>query len=126
MRFGDVQDFGHEYGATTGRPRRCGWLDVFILHFTHSINGYSSICLTKLDVLSVFDTLKIGVAYRHRGKRLQCYPGSLNIMKEVRNKNGRKRHTYRTEDKNEAHQRDGILHAPQTYGVSPLDLVHGL
>jgi len=79
----NLQDYGHEYGATTGRPRRCGWLDTFILRFTHSINGYSSVCLTKLDVLSVFDTLKIGFAYKYRGKRLTYYPGSLKTLTEV-------------------------------------------
>uniref|UniRef100_A0A7S0BFG9 Adenylosuccinate synthetase n=1 Tax=Rhodosorus marinus TaxID=101924 RepID=A0A7S0BFG9_9RHOD len=78
-----LQDHGHEYGATTGRARRCGWLDTFILNYTNSINGYSSVCLTKLDVMSVFDQLKIGYAYKHRGKLLDYYPCNLNIIKEV-------------------------------------------
>ncbi|PXF42910.1 Adenylosuccinate synthetase [Gracilariopsis chorda] len=78
-----LQKEGHEYGTTTARPRRCGWLDAFMLQYTHSINGYTEICLTKLDVLSHFETLKIGVAYSARGRRMAYYPASLKTLAEA-------------------------------------------
>lgn len=78
-----LQTEGHEYGTTTSRPRRCGWLDTFILNYTNTLNGYTEINLTKLDVLSHFDTLKIGVAYISRGRRMTYYPASLNVLAGV-------------------------------------------
>ncbi|CAN8075595.1 unnamed protein product [Agarophyton chilense] len=78
-----LQKKGHEYGTTTARPRRCGWLDAFMLQYTHSINGYTQICLTKLDVLSHFETLKIGVSYNVRGRKMTYYPASLKLLGEA-------------------------------------------
>ncbi|KAI0566397.1 adenylosuccinate synthetase [Gracilaria domingensis] len=80
---GILQKEGHEYGTTTARPRRCGWLDAFMLQYTHAINGYTQICLTKLDVLSHFETLKIGVSYIVRGRKMTYYPGSLKLLGEA-------------------------------------------
>lgn len=74
---------GHEYGTTTARPRRCGWLDTFMLQYTNAVNGYTHICLTKLDVLSHFETLKIGVSYIVRGRKMNYYPASLKLLAEV-------------------------------------------
>jgi adenylosuccinate synthase len=54
---------GHEYGVTTGRPRRCGWLDALILRYAARVNGLTELVLTKLDVLSGFDPLCIAIAY---------------------------------------------------------------
>lgn len=78
-----LQKEGHEYGTTTSRARRCGWLDTFMLHYTNAINGYTQICLTKLDVLSHFDSIKIGIAYTVRGRRITHYPASLKILGEA-------------------------------------------
>lgn len=78
-----LQQMGHEYGTTTSRARRCGWLDTFMLNYTHSVNGYTEICLTKLDVLSYFDSLRIGVAYMLRGRRMTNYPASLTQLAEA-------------------------------------------
>jgi adenylosuccinate synthase len=78
-----LQQEGREWGTTTSRPRRCGWLDTFMLNYTHSINGYTEICLTKLDVLSHFDVLKICVGYSVRGRRLTHYPSSLSVIAEA-------------------------------------------
>lgn len=61
---------GHEFGTTTGRPRRCGWLDIPVLKFSNFINGYSSVNITKLDVLSTFAEIKIGTHYELDGRRL--------------------------------------------------------
>lgn len=78
-----LQQEGQEYGTTTERPRRCGWLDTFILNYTNAVNGYSEICLTKLDVLSHFETIKIGVGYNVRGRKMTYYPASLNLLAEA-------------------------------------------
>jgi adenylosuccinate synthase len=59
---------GHEYGTTTGRPRRCGWLDLSLIRYTHMINGYASLNLTKLDILDTFKEIKVAVAYKLNGK----------------------------------------------------------
>jgi len=61
---------GHEFGTTTGRPRRCGWLDIPVAAYSNLINGYTSINITKLDVLSILSEIKIGVSYSVDGKEL--------------------------------------------------------
>lgn len=78
-----LQQVGREWGTTTERPRRCGWLDTFMLNYTHSVNGYTGVCLTKLDVLSEFETLKICTGYVVRGRRLAYYPASLDVIAEA-------------------------------------------
>lgn len=79
-----LQVEGHEYGTTTARPRRCGWLDTFMLEYTNAVNGYTQICLTKLDVLSHFETLKIGIAYELQGRKMTYYPASLKSLQEAK------------------------------------------
>jgi len=74
---------GHEFGTTTGRPRRCGWLDLPLLKYSAMINGYTSINLTKLDILSGFDEIKIGVSYKHGGKILESFPSDVKILESV-------------------------------------------
>ncbi|MDR2869664.1 MAG: adenylosuccinate synthase [Deferribacteraceae bacterium] len=71
---------GHEFGATTGRPRRCGWLDLVALKFSCMINGLSHIALTKLDVLSGIDELKVCVAYKIDGKETTSFPADLAAL----------------------------------------------
>ena len=66
---------GHEFGATTGRKRRCGWLDLVALKRSFNINSVSGLCITKLDVLDGLDTIKLAVAYRYRGEET-CTPPS--------------------------------------------------
>lgn len=80
-----MQTVGHEYGTTTGRKRRCGWLDAQMLRYTHAINGYDSINLTKLDVLTGMSVLKIGVAYMKDGKPLpsRSMPADLDDLAAV-------------------------------------------
>jgi len=78
-----IRDKGFEYGTTTKRPRRCGWLDVFLLHYTNRMNGFTSINLTKLDILTGLDEIKIAVAYHHRGQKLKSFPSSLRVLEEV-------------------------------------------
>jgi len=69
-----LRDKGAEYGATTGRPRRCGWLDLPVLKYSIMLNGVTELMITKSDVLSHFDTLQICTAYRINGKESQELP----------------------------------------------------
>jgi len=71
---------GHEFGATTGRKRRCGWLDMVALKRSFKINSVSGLCITKLDVLDGLETLKIAVAYRYQGEEVDTLPvGADNL-----------------------------------------------
>lgn len=72
-----LQDLGHEFGATTGRPRRCGWLDLPQLNYSIMINGVTTLVMTKVDVLSGFDTFKVGEHYRIDGQRTDELPFDL-------------------------------------------------
>jgi adenylosuccinate synthase len=69
-----LRDAGAEYGSTTGRPRRCGWLDLVALRHAVAVNGLGELAITKLDVLSAVDELKICVAYELDGERLDYPP----------------------------------------------------
>jgi adenylosuccinate synthase len=71
---------GGEFGATTGRPRRCGWLDMLILKHAIRINGLTGIALTKLDILDGIDKLKICIGYKYRGKKYEEFPKELDIL----------------------------------------------
>ncbi|ETE71883.1 Adenylosuccinate synthetase isozyme 1, partial [Ophiophagus hannah] len=84
LEIGDLlQSRGHEWGVTTGRKRRCGWLDLVILRYAHMINGFTALALTKLDILDVLDEIKIGVAYRLDGKRIPYFPANQEILQKV-------------------------------------------
>lgn len=69
-----LRDIGHEYGATTGRPRRCGWLDAVALDFSAYMNGFTGIAITKLDVLDTFETIKVCEAYELDGQVTKYLP----------------------------------------------------
>jgi adenylosuccinate synthase len=72
----EIQTKGHEFGATTGRKRRCGWLDLPLLKYSVKASNLTSIALTKLDILSNIRELKVCVAYEYEGKKIDCaYPG---------------------------------------------------
>lgn len=71
---------GREFGTTTGRPRRVGWLDLPQLHYAHLLNGFTCLNLTKLDVLTGLSEVKLGVAYVVDGKRLETMPASLAVL----------------------------------------------
>lgn len=74
-----LRQIGHEFGATTGRPRRCGWLDIPALKYSIVINGVTQLILTKPDVLSEFDTIKVCVAYKVDGKITDQLPYDVNV-----------------------------------------------
>jgi adenylosuccinate synthase len=75
---------GHEYGATTGRPRRCGWLDFVALRYAVRISGIEQLAITKLDVLAGIDPLRMCVAYELDGRRIETYPDNAHDMVRVR------------------------------------------
>ncbi len=79
-----LRTVGHEFGATTGRPRRCGWLDLVIGRYAVLIDGLTDIVLTKLDVLTGFDKIKVAVGYEIDGKIYNSYPGNLRKSKELK------------------------------------------
>ena len=74
---------GGEYGATTGRPRRCGWLDLVQLKYAVRLNGFTDLVITKLDVLSGINPLKICVGYRYKGELLKDFPARVEVVEEL-------------------------------------------
>jgi len=76
-----IRQQGGEYGATTGRPRRCGWFDAVVVNHSVRVSGIREMVITKLDVLNDFDTIKICVGYRVNGKVLHHVPSNLDILK---------------------------------------------
>ncbi len=74
-----IREVGNEFGTTTGRPRRCGWLDAVILRYAVQVNGLNEVALTKLDVLSGIKTLKVAVAYERNGKRIETFPAEWGL-----------------------------------------------
>lgn len=78
-----LRAIGHEFGATTGRPRRCGWLDMVSLKYSIMVNGISEIALTKLDVLDEFDEIKICTAYKKDGKILKAFPTDVATLEHL-------------------------------------------
>ena len=71
-------DRGHEFGATTGRKRRCGWLDLVALKRSLEINSVSGICITKLDVLDGLETIKLAIAYNYQGREITIPPAGAD------------------------------------------------
>jgi adenylosuccinate synthase len=79
-----IRQAGGEYGTTTGRPRRCGWLDLPILRYAAQINGLTELALTKLDVLTGIQPLKVAVAYERGGERIERFPGEWGAEEVAR------------------------------------------
>lgn len=79
-----LRKVGDEFGATTGRPRRCGWLDAVVLRYAARVNGFWGIALTKLDVLSGLETVKICTAYELDGKQVTELPGDYEDLARVK------------------------------------------
>jgi len=79
-----LQTRGGEFGVTTGRPRRCGWLDTVLLTHSNMVNGYTAIALTKLDILDVFDEVKIGVKYwKKNGEEMKHFPANMGDLEDI-------------------------------------------
>ncbi len=78
-----IRERGHEYGTTTGRPRRCGWFDAVAGRYACRINGVDSLAIMLLDVLSGLDELKIVTAYRYKGRLLESFPSDSGVLAQV-------------------------------------------
>jgi adenylosuccinate synthase len=76
------RQIGHEYGATTGRKRSCGWFDAMLVRHAARVNGLGSIILTKLDVLDSFEEIKLCTGYMHEGQSLDHFPASLKVLQQ--------------------------------------------
>ncbi len=74
-----LRKLGNEFGATTGRPRRCGWFDVELVRHAARVNGLTEIALTKIDVLSAYDTIKVGIGYKRGSETLNAFPTDGNL-----------------------------------------------
>jgi adenylosuccinate synthase len=77
-----LREQGGEFGATTGRPRRCGWFDAVVVKHSARINGLTDLALTKLDVLSGLKKIKICTAYKYKGKLMREFPASVKVQGE--------------------------------------------
>ncbi len=78
-----IRNKGNEFGATTGRPRRCGWLDLPALKFSTKLNGFTSIAVTKLDVLSELDLIKVCTGYKIDDELIDYYPVDVSSLNRV-------------------------------------------
>ncbi|MGD0209996.1 MAG: adenylosuccinate synthase [Desulfomonilia bacterium] len=78
-----LRAFGGEYGATTGRPRRCGWLDLVALRHSIRLSAISHLAVTKLDVLSGFETIKVATAYKSSGAIMENMPANLEMYSDL-------------------------------------------
>jgi adenylosuccinate synthase len=76
----EIREKGGEYGATTGRPRRCGWLDMVVLRHSARVNGFTGIAITKLDVLDGLKTIKICTSYKYKGNIYREFPKEIAII----------------------------------------------
>lgn len=79
-----LREQGGEFGATTGRPRRCGWLDLVLLKRAVQLNGVTSLALTKIDVLDSFKKIKVCTGYKYKGKRLKEFPASFKLWSRLK------------------------------------------
>ncbi|HEX8421946.1 MAG TPA: adenylosuccinate synthase [Pyrinomonadaceae bacterium] len=78
-----IRERGREYGASTGRPRRCGWFDAFATRYAAEINGFTSVALTKLDVLDALDEIKVCTGYRLDGRAVESFPAVSQDLRRV-------------------------------------------
>jgi adenylosuccinate synthase len=78
-----IRERGREYGASTGRPRRCGWFDAFATRYAAEINGFSSVALTKLDVLDTLDEIKVCTGYKLNGKVYESLPAVSQDLRRI-------------------------------------------
>lgn len=78
-----IRETGHEYGTVTGRPRRCGWLDAFMLRYSARLNSMDYLAITRLDILDHMPKIKMCVGYNMNGETLKRIPASLNVLAKV-------------------------------------------
>ncbi len=78
----EIRQIGAEFGATTGRPRRCGWQDLFALRYASNLNGFTDLVITKIDVLDSLSEIQVCVGYERNGKPLSAFPSSLSVLED--------------------------------------------
>src|SRR3989475_1557372 len=78
-----IRERGREYGASTGRPRRCGWFDALATRYAAEINGFTSVALTKLDVLDALDEIKVCVGYKLNGRECESFPSVSQDLRRI-------------------------------------------
>jgi adenylosuccinate synthase len=78
-----LAEVGKEFGATTGRPRRCGWFDAVVVRYTVMVNGVNALALTKLDVMDGFEEVKICTGYKYKDEVMDCMPSSRSIFSKL-------------------------------------------
>src|SRR5678810_1383280 len=78
-----VRTLGNEFGATTGRPRRCGWFDAVVVRYATRINGLTDVAVTKLDVLDTLDRIAICTGYEYEGDLHTEFPGDITSLDQV-------------------------------------------
>jgi adenylosuccinate synthase len=76
----EIRGRGYEFGASTGRPRRCGWFDAVVARYSVRVNGFDSLALTKLDVLDELAEIRVCSAYRHEGRTVEDFPADLSVL----------------------------------------------
>ena len=77
-----IQEKGAEFGATTGRRRRCGWLDLVLIKNAAILNGLTALAITKLDVLTGLETINFCTGYNYQGQKIDSFPGNLNVLEQ--------------------------------------------
>jgi adenylosuccinate synthase len=78
-----IRERGREYGASTGRPRRCGWFDAFATRYAAEINGFTSVALSKLDVLDTLDEIKVCTGYKLDGRLCESLPAVSQDLRRI-------------------------------------------
>ena len=79
-----IRERGGEYGAVTGRPRRCGWFDVPVARYSARVNNLSSLIITKLDILDPLEEIPVGVEYEYKGKRFKDFPPEIESVEQMK------------------------------------------
>lgn len=79
-----IRNLGKEYGATTGRPRRCGWFDACLARYAMQVNGVDALAVTKLDILGGLDKLRLCIGYEYEGKTLTRFPHDITVLRNCR------------------------------------------
>ncbi len=80
----EIRARGQEYGASTGRPRRCGWFDAVVVHYARLVNNLDTLVITKLDVLDTLEEIKICTGYRYKGELLKTFPPEIRVLEQCR------------------------------------------
>ncbi len=79
----ELRKAGHEFGTVTGRPRRCGWFDIPLMQYAHTVNHFASLVMTKLDVLDYLETIPVCTGYRYKGEKLDAMPALSDVYEAV-------------------------------------------